>query len=165
MYQSYPTGGDGPIPQRPEPPPPVITATRLMYAGAAISAIDFIVGLTTISSLKSAFQSADPSLTSSQVNADVGAVLGIGAFFALVGIGLWLWMAFANRRGRSWARIVATVLFGLDTVLLLTVLLQPHIAFSLVVEILIWLAGLGAIILLWNRESSAYYQAVSATPR
>jgi MFS family permease len=136
-----------------------------MYAGAAITAVEFIIGLTTIGSLKSAFRTADPSLTSSQINADVAAAIGIDAFFALLGIGLWLWMAFANRRGRSWARIVATVLFALDTLLLVLAVAQPHLVFSLVIEILIWLAGLGAIILLWRSDSSDYYHAVSAMPR
>jgi MFS family permease len=164
MFQS-PVGGGGPASQRPEAPQQVVNASRLMYLGAAISAIDFVVGLTTLGSLKNAFRTADPHLTSSQINADVGAALGVDAFFALLGIGLWLWMAYANRRGRSWARVIATVLFALDTLLLMALILQPHLAYSLIVQILIWLAGLGAIILLWMRESSAYYQTVSQMPR
>jgi hypothetical protein len=38
---------------------------------------------------------------------------------ALITIGLWLWMGWANGRGRSWARIVAAVLFGINTLDLL----------------------------------------------
>jgi MFS family permease len=163
MYQSYPTGGDESV--SPQPPPPVITASRLMYAGAAVSAVEFIAGLTTVGTLKTTIRSANPSLSANQVNSDIGVALAIGAFFALVGIGLWLWMAFANRRGRSWARITATVLFGIDTLLLLTAIVQPHLALSLVIDIVIWLIGLGAIVLIWNKESSAYYDANSAMRR
>jgi hypothetical protein len=36
-----------------------------------------------------------------------------GAISGLIAGGLWLCMAWANKRGRSWARIVSTVLFGL----------------------------------------------------
>jgi hypothetical protein len=165
MYQSYPAGGDGPLTARPQPPQPIITASRLMYAGAAISAVEFIAGLTTVGNLKTTIRSANPSLTTSQVNSDVGVALAIGAFFALLGIGLWLWMAFANRRGKSWARIMATVLFGIDTLLLLTAIVQPHLALSLIIDIVVWLVGLGAVILLWNKMSSAYYDASSAMPR
>jgi hypothetical protein len=80
-------------------------------------------------------------------------------------IGLWVWMAWANRRGRFWARIVATVLFGLDTLRLIVPVRQLNLTVNLVVEILIWLVGLSAIILIWSRDSSAYYQAVSVTPQ
>jgi hypothetical protein len=76
-------------------------------------------------------------------------------------------MARASRRGRSWARIVATAMFGLHTLQLTLWLRQPpqHLTFKLIVEILTWLVGLGAIILVWNSESSAYYHAVSGTRR
>ena len=57
MYENYPsTAGGGQVPepaQRPAPPTSVQTAVRLMYAGAVISAISFILGLATIGSLKS----------------------------------------------------------------------------------------------------------------
>ncbi len=161
MYQ-YPAGGNGEAPQLLTPPQRLINASRFMYAGAAISAIFFIIGLITNARLRSALRSAPHSLTGGQFNADVGKAVGVVALL----IGLWVWMALANRRGRSWARIVATILFGLDTLrLLLSVRQQPHLTVNLLVQILIWLVGLSAIILIWNRESSAYYQTVSATPR
>ncbi len=161
MYQPYPTAGQGPPPQRPQPPRPVLNAVMLMYAGAAVSAISFIVGLTTIGSLKTAIHQANPSLTTSQINAGVTFALVLVGFFGLLGIGLWIWMAWANRRGRKWARIVATVLFGLDTLGLISAIARPHTAISLVLSGLIWLVGLGAIIMLWNCESSAYFNAMS----
>src|SRR5262245_59470028 len=126
MYQPYPTAGQGPPPQRPEPPQPVLTAVKLMYAGAGISAISFIVGLTTLGSLKQAIRTADLSLTTSQINTAVTFALVVAGFFGLLGIGLWLWMAWANRSGKKWARIVATVLFGIDTLGLLSAVARPH---------------------------------------
>jgi len=86
----------------------------------------------------------------------------IVGFFGILGIALWIWMAWANRGGRKWARIVATVFFGLDTLGLLSAIARPHAVLSLVLTVLIWLVGLGAIVLMWNKESSAYYQAMSA---
>lgn len=164
MYQPYPSAGQGPMQPRPAPPAPVLNAVKLMYVGAGLSAIEFIVALATIGSLKSAIRTADPSLTTTQVSTAVTvALLGVG-FFGLLGIGLWLWMAWANRAGRSWARIVATVFFGIDTLGLVS-LIQPHTIFGTLLTVLVWLAGLGAIVLLWNRESSAYIQAMSARPR
>ena len=45
MYQSYPSAGQAPEPVRPGPPPSVVMAVRLMYAGAVVSALSLIVGL------------------------------------------------------------------------------------------------------------------------
>jgi len=161
MYQPYPTGGQGPAPQLPGPPRPIQNAVKLMYAGAGVSAISFIIGLTTIGSLKSAIRTADPTLTTTQVNSAVTFSLVIVGFFGLLGIALWIWMAWANRGGKKWARIVATVLFGLNTLGLLSVIARPHAVLSLVLNVLLWLVGLTAIVLIWNKESSAYYQAMS----
>jgi len=165
MYQPYPGGYQQPVPPPTGPPPPVTNAVRLMYAGAALSAIEIVVGLVTINSLKNAIRSAYPAYSSSQLHTlevvSVAAVVVVG----LIAIGLWLWMAWANGAGKSWARIVATVFFGLNTIDLLTLIARPHAAFGLLLALLVWVAGLGAILLLWRRESSAYYQAMSAQLR
>jgi len=145
-----------------EPPKPVQNAVYLMYAGAALSAISFIIGLFTVGSLKTAIHQADPSLTTSQINSGVTFALVIAGFFGLLGIGLWLWMAWANKGGKKWARIVSTVLFGIDTLGLISAIARAHTVLSLVLSLLIWAVGLGAIIMLWNRESSAYFEAMSA---
>jgi|SRR5215469_5534218 len=166
MYQPYPTGGQGPVtpPQVPAPQP-VTTAVRLMYAGAALSAIEIILGLATIGSLRGAIKSQYPGYTASQIHtAEVAAILA-AVVIGAIAIGLWLWMAWANGKGKSWARIVATVLFGLNTIDMLTLIARPHSAVSLIFALLVWLAGLGAIYFLWQRESSAYFQATSGRPR
>src|SRR5579859_2620022 len=162
MYQPYPGGYQQPVPQPPVPPPPVRNAGRLMYVGAALSAIEIVIGLVTISSLKNVIRSAYPGYSSSQLHA--AEVVGVAAVvvLGLIAIGLWLWMAWANGAGKSWARIVATVFFALNTIDLLTLIARPHAAFGLLLALLVWVAGLGAILLLWRRESSAYYQARSA---
>jgi hypothetical protein len=166
MYQPYPSGGQGPVapPQAPAPQP-VTTAVRLMYAGAALSAIEIILGLATMGSLKSAIRSQYPGYTASQIHTAQVAAIVAAVVIGAIAIGLWLWMAWANGKGKSWARIVATVLFALNTIDLLTLIARPHSALSLVFALLVWLAGLGAIFFLWQRESSAYFQAMSARPR
>ena len=42
----------------------------------------------------------------------------------LIAIGLWLWMAWANGRGRGWARVLSAVLFGINT---LTLVIFPFL--------------------------------------
>ena len=165
-YQPYPGGGaaEPEPPQRPEPPTPVQQAVKLMYAGAIVSAISLIITLLTVGSLKTAIHNADPSLSATKLHSAEVAAVAVAIIFGLIGIGLWLWMAYANKAGKNWARITATVFFGLDTLSVLTSFRQAEPVLSRVISILIWLIGLGAIVLLYQRESSAYFSA-SKTPR
>jgi hypothetical protein len=166
MYQPYPSGGQMPEqPRRPSAPAPVLAAVKLMYAGAALSLVELVVGLTTIGSLKSAIKKADPTFTTAQVHSAEVGLVAFSVIFGLIGIGLWLWMAWANNQGKSWARITGTVFFGINTVFLLLALIRPHASLGLVFALLVWLAGLGAVIMLWRGESSQYFAAASGRPR
>jgi hypothetical protein len=163
-YQPYPTPAQPPAGPAQQPPASILNAVRLMYAGAALSAISLILTAVSISSLKSAIEAQNTGLTTSQINTAVGIATGTAIFFGAIGIALWIWMALMNRRGKSWARVVATVFFGLDTVFFLIGLVRPHAIASLLVGLIIWLAGLGAIIFLYRPDASAYIQAMSNPP-
>jgi hypothetical protein len=162
MYQPYPSAGQAPEPARPEPPPSVVMAVRLMYAGAVVSAASLIVGLATVGSLRSALHKSEPSLTPSQLHNLETVFIAGSVAIGLISIGLWVWIALMCKAGKSWARIVATVLFGLDTVFLLLGVARAGAAASSLVSILTWLIGLGVVILLWRRDSSEYFTAQSA---
>jgi hypothetical protein len=157
MYQSYPSSGQTPEPQRSPTPNSVQTAVRLMYAGAGLSFIELLVGLVTISSVKAAIIRAYPHYTTSQVHSLEVASIGIGVLVGVISIALWLWMARANAAGRNYARITGTVFFGLNTLFMLGSLARPHASLGLVFNVLVWLAGLGAVIMLWRRESAPYF--------
>jgi len=84
-----------------------------MYVGATLTALGIVIAL-------SAWDDVDPPLQldidsgPSQSGFDPDAVLTVGVpvgvLYALVLLALWVWMAVANRRGRGWARTVATIL-------------------------------------------------------
>jgi hypothetical protein len=161
-YQPYPTTGGDQLPQqRPPAPPSIQNAVKLMYAGAALSAVSLIVGLATIGSLKSALEKANRTaakpLTASGLHAAEVAGIAVIIIIGLIGVGLWLLMARANGAGKSWARVVASVLFGLNTLDLLTAVARPNSAGTKVFTFVIWLVGLGATVFLWRRESSDYF--------
>ncbi len=141
---------------RPGPPRPVLTAVRLMYAGAAVSLVNVIVNLTAISQIKIAFEAQQPL---AQDAAQGAAALAAAAVIisGAVGIGLWLKLASASRKGRSWARTAGTILFELDTIGLLGTLGRPGIPAAKTFGVLIWLIGLIAVISLWRRQSSHYF--------
>jgi hypothetical protein len=148
-----------PEPVRQEPPSSVKTAVKLMYAGAVINALSLIISLATVGSLKSTLHKAAPSLTPSQLHSYEVFFVTITVVSGVIGIGLWVWMARANQAGKSWARITGTVFFGIYTLLLLLGIARAGAAASTLVSILTWLIGLGTVILLWRRESSAYFSA------
>jgi len=164
MYQQYPGDGRPPEPG-PTPanaPQSITRAVWAMYAGAAASLIGIIVDMTTLSATKSAIIKRSPNLTATQVNNAEHVAIGVFIAGGLIGAALWIWMAQSNRAGKGWARIVSTVLFGIDTVGLLisaggatTVSGGGATRFYGVV---VWLIGLAAIILLWQRASSDYFR-------
>lgn len=159
MYQPYPSGGRMPERERPAPPRAMQTAVKLMYAGAVLSALSLIAALATVGDLKSAIERAAPTLTPQQVNSAETITVVLAVISGLIGVGLWLWMAWANKEGKKWARIVATVLFGLDTLRVLLGLGRAGAPVSKAAEIVVWLVGLGVIVLIWRGESSAFYGA------
>jgi len=163
MYENYPSAGaGGQVPEpapRGEPPTSLQTAVRLMYAGAGISAISFILGLVTIGSVRHTLEKQYPSYSASKISSLVNAEIAIVVVAGIIGVGLWLWMAWANKRGKNWARITGTVFFGLYTLDLVLVAARAASGISTVFAIVTWLVGLGATIMLWRRDSSAYINA------
>jgi low temperature requirement protein LtrA len=149
-----------PPPQRPSAPASVLTAVKLMYAGAALSLISLVIGLTQKAAIRKAVAAANPNFTDSQLNSAVNITLVFGAFVGLLGAGLWLWMAYANNKGHAWARVVSSVLFGINTLGLIYVLIAAgSTAIQKVASVVIWLVGLAAVVFLWRSDSSAYFNA------
>jgi hypothetical protein len=123
-----------------------------MYAGAALSAVNAIVALVTRSSLKSGILAKNPGYTSAQLHTAEGARIVPLVIGGVIGIGLWLWMAWANGRGLSWARVVSAVFFGINTLDLLLSIVLVHGVATLIIGIVTWLVGLAAIVLIFNRS-------------
>jgi hypothetical protein len=170
-FPRYP-GGGGPANggqverHESEPAPPaILNAVKLMYAGAAVSIAGLVIGLATAGGLKSAIRKAQPKLTAVQVNNTAHFILVAAVISGLIGAALWLWMAWANRRGRSWARILSSVFFGVSTLNTAGSFAEPGDPVNRILTGAVWLVGLGAIILLWRPDASAYYRASSGQSR
>ena len=159
-YQPYPSSGKPAEvePERPAAPPSVLNAVKLMYVGAAISVISLVISLASIGGTKDAIRKARPSLSATQVNQLNTFIIALAVVSGVVGVALWLWMARANGRGKSWARILSTVLFGLATLDLFGVLSQPKTALGFVFPVLTWLVGAGAVFLLWRKDSTDFFR-------
>lgn len=122
------------------PPDAVTRAVRLMWVGAGLEPV--AGGVAALS------HSHSPSVLLSGLL--TGAVVGA----------IWWLVARTCLRGRPVGRVLASVFFGFNTVgLLQTVSGEFHVpAGAVVVNILNWIVGLGAVLLLWTRDSSEYFQ-------
>jgi hypothetical protein len=175
MYQPYP-GGDQPpqqsgqvgqpgAPVRPPIPPSVARAVQVMYVGAVASLVGIIIELLTRHSLRTFI--ADHStrngkrLTAAQVADTYHAELIVLVVVGLIGVGLWIWMAQSNKAGKNWARITSTVFFAIDTLGAIGGLAGGALSggnANRFYGLVVWVIGVVAIILLWQRSSSDYFK-------
>jgi hypothetical protein len=151
-----------------EQPSSMRTAVMLMRAGAVVSLIGIVVTLLTLATLKDDIRSSlahnSPTYTQSDVDTFYKTAVALSVILGLVAIGLWLWMASMNGKGRSWARIVATVLGILNVLSFLsTVTVGNATASSLVFALVNVVIGVTTLVFLYRPESTAYYKANSRT--
>ncbi len=170
MYQPYPSK-DQPSRQPAAPPPgPVRAAVAFMYAGAALTVLNAVLVIITMSAVRDAIRHAHPAFTSAQLQAAGRSYLIVSLAVAAFELFLWLFLARACQGGRNWGRITGTVLFALNTLLLLLSLvlpggtIAPRATVGVLLTVLLWVAGLGAVIMLWRRESSAFFSSSAGRP-
>ena len=159
-YQGYqpPAGGQlTPAQKQQYAPQPVLNAVKLMYAGIALSVLLAIADFVEVGHLGSLVYTLTPHQDSEVAASAFGGVI------SLLGIGMWILMAWANRRGMSWARIVGTILlvFFVLYTLFTIVFVTP---FSIVLELGTLGVGVTAVVFMWRSESSAYYQISTQPP-
>ncbi|MFJ9387297.1 hypothetical protein ACIRON_00650 [Nocardioides sp. NPDC101246] len=173
-----------PVAQPTERPKSLTYAVNGMWLGGLLSIASAIVALAVdTTEMKSLMVTElekqptyDPSVIDAQEMADVFVpIFQIGmAFFSLVALGLWIWMAVMNGKGRNWARITATVFGALSLASSLSSVANlagnaalggatmPMSAGSTVLAVIDPLLVIAILVLLWLRPSSAYFSAVGA---
>jgi hypothetical protein len=158
MYEPYPTTEPAQLPQRAQPPRSVLNAIKLMYAGAAVEVVAVIIALVLRSSLRSIILAKHPHYTTAQLHTAEGARTVALVIGGLIAIALWIWMARANAKGASWARVLSAVFFGIDTldVLGALFLVRDTVAAD-VIAVVLWVIGLAAIVLLFSKDSGPFY--------
>ena len=147
MSQSYPSTGPPAGPLRPAVPAPVLTAVRVMYGGAAITAVVFLVTVLPV------IGDIHGRLFGHRLSATPLTIMLFIVVFGVIPVAVWLWLARAAVRGRNWARIASTVLFVLATL----ELIGSRGVVPVVSAALTWLIGLAAVWLLWRPVSGAFF--------
>lgn len=147
-----------------KPPPPVRTAVKLMWVGAALALLNLLLLPLQTDTIRDQF--ADQPDVGIDPDTLVSTTIAAGVVFGLIAVGLWVLMALMNGKGKSWARITATVLGGLNILSLLASIsgaagtALPPLALVLGVASLI-LAGV-IVYLLWQRPASEWFDAMGA---
>ena len=157
-----------------QPPRSLRLAVALMWVGAASTLLWPVHTLTHLDSLRSqlrdSLEKRDPVYTDPEIhqytNAFYDITVGVAALLAvlgaLVGLGLWAWMASKNGEGRPWARVLATVLGGLALLATVPSLTWgPETGFEIALAAGFLLLSVTILILLWRKESSEFYAARS----
>jgi hypothetical protein len=157
----------GNVPDDSDIPSPVRKAVRFMLAGAGITIVFALFEVIVLLADRNSIGNINGKPPSS---AQVGeAVVFVLIEYAIL-TAVWIMVARLNRAGRSWGRIAGSVLFAISTWQLYTVVhsvgAAKYITVADIIYIVLifamWLAGMGAIAMLWRPESSIYFRERTA---
>jgi hypothetical protein len=167
-YPSYPAepvqAGSASHPSRPggvAQPSSVRLAVRLMWAGAALTVLSLVVTLASLGTAKEDIEERlrrdDPSVSQSTIDAAFAIGVGSALVVSVIGVGTWLWMAWKNGQGRSWARVVATVLAGFNVLFAPLVFVQDTPSVSRVFSIVNVVLAIVILVLIWRKDATEFY--------
>jgi hypothetical protein len=156
-------------PARARAPRPVRTAVRLMCLGAVLTLVDAGTVLVTLGGVRSAAVQ-DMDFTGGRWHIFMLTVIVPALASTPIVAGVWLWLAWANRRGYAWARSAFMALVGVLTIGWLFVLgassgeQAAHYTWrDLLATTALWLVGLVAMTLIFTQTASPHYQRRAAT--
>lgn len=146
-----------------EPPPPVRTAVKLMWVGAALALLGVLVVPRQTDAIRD--QLADRPDAGIDIDTFVNTAIAVAVVVGLISVGLWVLMAVMNRKGKTWARITATVLAGLNILFTLAAITGAAGASPTTLTLLLSVVSLvlaGVIVyLLWQRPASEWFDAMT----
>lgn len=142
-------------------PPPIMAATRLMYLGALAGLIGLFAGIPAPDTIRENVHRSAPD------NAEQVATFAVAGFWitvAVIGLvttALWMFTARHTRRGQRWARITASVLFGIYTAFVVAatagVANMQRGGLAMWISLATWLIGLAAVVLLYHSDTRDFW--------
>lgn len=140
------------------PPSTVVNAFKLILVQAALSLVNVVVTLLTVDSIKEQVRTASPSLDQSLVDTAASMAITVAVTFGIIGIVVWVLLAFKVRAGKNWARIVTFVFAGLGLLSGLASFAQPSSVFSHIVLLVAVAIDIALIVLLTRGPSAEYFR-------
>jgi len=177
-YPNYP-GGHGPVPSgqmpyppqrtpdwpptRPAPPRAVRTAFTLWIASIIVGLLAGTLSFALTNPLAASGQRMHAGATSGVSQAQLDTILNvsliIGAVFGVLFLALEVFFVVKMRAGRNWARIVLTVLAGLDVlVTLLGILIQRSVGVTQVLGVLPLVLIVAATMFMYRGTANPYFE-------
>ena len=154
-----PPAWEAPVVQGP-PPSTVVNAFKLILVQAALALVNIVVTLLTVDAIREQVLTTSPTLDQSTVDTAVGVAVAVAIVFGIIGIIVWVLLAFKVRAGKNWARIVTFVFAGLGLLSGLASFAQPGSAFSHIVLLLAVAIDIALIVLLTRGPSAEYFRKV-----
>ena len=156
-------------PARAREPLPVRAAVWLMCLGAVLTLADAATVLVTLPGVKSAAVQ-DMDFAGGRWHIFMLTVIVPALASAPIVAGVWLWLAWANRRGYAWSRPAFLAFVGILTIGQLFVFSAsagkdalPYTWADLLATTALWLVGLVAMTLIFTEKASPYYRRRAAT--
>jgi len=146
-----------------EPPSPVRTAVKLMWVGAALAVLGVLFTVLQPDAIRD--QIAEQPVAGVDTDTLVTTTVVAVAVVGLISVGLWVLMAVMNRKGKTWARIMATVLAGLNVVFSLASF--SGATGTATPTLTLFFSGVSVVLaavivyLLWQRPASEWFDAMS----
>ena len=165
---------------RPPIPQAALRSYYAILAGGALSAVSIIIGLSTIGSIRSQLrdQLGPKGFGPDTINTFINVEIALIVVFGIIGILLWLWMAWKIKTGRHWARVLSSVFFGLEFLSTLVgginyrtnettgdETTSASVHQSAAVTILGWVivaVGLYALVMFWHKSNAAFFHPEKA---
>ncbi len=160
-----PLGGAPTPPPMTEPPQTMVLAKWAMWIGAFLTMLYSPAALLDMLVIDTSdWDQAGAEISDS--GQDVLLVMSalFGFLFSIAFAALWVLIARACTRAQEWARITASILWGLWFITYLCGFIEPTIGAVLVVNTLIVLTGAAALLCLWLPDSSTWFRQ-HKTPR
>lgn len=161
-YQGAPQYSGGPAAPT-TPPPSIQTAKKLMWAGGIVQLLSLLTIPLLMDDMRAAaeesLRESGQTLDQDVLDASVAVGIGFGVVMGILGAALWFAMAHFNAKGRSWARITATVLFAIYVLTFLMSFVQPNPPLTQAINVLVLIIGAAAVFFLWRKDASDWFVA------
>jgi len=124
----------------------------------ALSLVNIVVTLLTVDSIKEQVRTASPTRDQSMVDTAAGLTIGVAVVFGIIGIGVWILLAFTVRAGKNWARIVTFVFAVLGLLSGLASFARPSSVFSHLLLLVAVAIDIALIVLLTRGPSAEFFR-------
>lgn len=150
----------------PEKPKSLAMAVNLMWVGLVLSVLSVLSIFTMTDTMRAearrGIEATGEVATDGMVSASLAIAIGMVVVIGLIQAIAWAVMAIFNGKGKSWARITASVLGGLGIAFGLFGLTESGL--SLVMNIISLLLAIAILVLLWRKENNPWF-AYHSAPR